>query len=775
MENESDENEIKTSSNDFITFKDEILKKIRLIENKITNQINLRNSEINDNYELFNQKINGMLECNKAMIESVVNQKSKLDKVSEIELLTNKMNSMLITHEVRINNILDELQNIQSRYDKILTENLTVPGYVGPGSKYKSISDYLLNNITEFTKIQVEEEQIKKDISNNKIKLENLIKNTLGLIDSAVLRCKNYTDSLQKDFKNSVESKIMDFAEKNIEIRTDVYKNQLKTEKQIEEMKKEITKILDIKSEVENLIEEKFNNIDSRIENSIQHLETLKNISNNNNSKTKHKNNNNNHKNNTNLNLIKEPINNINNNNSKTKKKRSSIEITKKNIQGPKIDSSKMIEKKLKNLKNSKKQDIQKNETNSVTPISNNINFNMNNINDSKNENSNSQHKSKINESKNDKESNKPSNFKNREEKKFENKEHIEDGQLNLNENINSTSSIDAKSSSFEYDSSSVKDQSPKIQNNNIVNNNQNYILRNSDESKNENISNDDRNFYIKSKNFFTDKKNTKNKIMVSPNTFNKTTIISKNKNEHQEINNINNKINIKNNNNYYNNNDSVFNKNIIKKNSRERIPLIKSLYDSEEKNDNSIDQKHEHNDSIDSNNSPQFLKLSPSNNLKLKCAIINSGKKQQSKIDEIKEFYENRQKKCLQKAMGNVVDCNIVNLRLTNSDFENPKNDTKKENIYTKLSSMSVKDIFRKEKINFNIKPIKNNGEFGRTTYFFYSKRDIQNDMIPIQNFRNRRLNSMKLSGSCFKSSNSIFSSRKNIYTPKNKKAIFP
>ena len=126
---------------------------------------------------------------------------------------------------------------------------------------------------------------------------------------------------------------------------------------------------------------------------------------------------------------------------------------------------------------------------------------------------------------------------------------------------------------------------------------------------------------------------------------------------------------------------------------------------------------------------------------------------------------------------MKNAVDCNVVNLRLDNLNNENPKNGKNKENLYPKLSAMSVENIFRNEKINYNFDSIKTKGAFGRTTYFFYNKKDLQNEMIPIQQFKNHRLNSMKPNGNCIKSksNNDIFSSCKTIYTSKNKKVILP
>ena len=74
--------------------------------------------------------------------------------------------------------------------------------------------------------------------------------------------------------------------------------------------------------------------------------------------------------------------------------------------------------------------------------------------------------------------------------------------------------------------------------------------------------------------------------------------------------------------------------------------------------------------------------------NIFIKSNIFKNFEKQDSKMNDIKEFYENRKKKCLQRAMKNAVDCNVVNLRLDNLNNENPKNGKNKENRYMKIEN---------------------------------------------------------------------------------------
>ena len=82
-----------------------------------------------------------------------------------------KMESMTITHEIRINNSMNDIKNIQFKMGKEI-ENLTVPGYIGPTSKYKTLASYISSNINDLDKIKNDNETIKKDNKEIKKKLK---------------------------------------------------------------------------------------------------------------------------------------------------------------------------------------------------------------------------------------------------------------------------------------------------------------------------------------------------------------------------------------------------------------------------------------------------------------------------------------------------------------------------------------------------------------------------------------------------------------------------
>ena len=101
-------------ANEMNIFKEEVLQKIKEIETKLTSEITNKELALNADYQNFTSQINLLMNNNKEMISTIVSQKLKLEKVSELESFKNKVDSMLITHEIRIKNNTDEIGKSQN-------------------------------------------------------------------------------------------------------------------------------------------------------------------------------------------------------------------------------------------------------------------------------------------------------------------------------------------------------------------------------------------------------------------------------------------------------------------------------------------------------------------------------------------------------------------------------------------------------------------------------------------------------------------------------------
>ena len=197
-ENQNNESMNKTLNNNNISnihlskIENDILFQLNQFKIDIENKIK---EEKNSNQKIINQLItqfSDLESINKNLIDSLAKINVKLDQYNEFESFKKKAESQLITHEIRINNTMSDLKESQYKYDKIFIDNLSVPGFIGPQTQYKTIGEYLYNNIQNISSLNTIKEQMRKDIIEVKIRIENINKEILTIVNSAGQRynCK---------------------------------------------------------------------------------------------------------------------------------------------------------------------------------------------------------------------------------------------------------------------------------------------------------------------------------------------------------------------------------------------------------------------------------------------------------------------------------------------------------------------------------------------------------------------------------------------------------
>jgi hypothetical protein len=171
---------------DLIQFKDETFKKIRLLESKTMTEINNKYSKIYTNYEQLDNRMNYINQNYDSLLESITNQKLNLDKIAVIENFKNKAEQNIISHDLKLKYLSSEMDKMKTKYEKIIYDNLQVPGMVGLGCHFKTLSEYLINNKVEFSKLINEKEKIRIETVEIKTKLDNLLRSTANLINTSI-------------------------------------------------------------------------------------------------------------------------------------------------------------------------------------------------------------------------------------------------------------------------------------------------------------------------------------------------------------------------------------------------------------------------------------------------------------------------------------------------------------------------------------------------------------------------------------------------------------
>ena len=86
------------------------------------------------------------------MIESITEQKLNFDKIKELDSEKKRMNGVLASHKARIDTLSSELNKMIFKYEKMISENITIPGYIGLGCNFKNLGEFVIMLIRDTKK-----------------------------------------------------------------------------------------------------------------------------------------------------------------------------------------------------------------------------------------------------------------------------------------------------------------------------------------------------------------------------------------------------------------------------------------------------------------------------------------------------------------------------------------------------------------------------------------------------------------------------------------------
>ena len=247
--------------------KEEIYQKMRELDKKMTDDFNSQKNELKKNYQKFNEKITYILNNNREIIESVVAEKINYEKIQALENFKNKADGILISHEIRINNNNKDINNMKTKYDKAIVDNLSVPGFIGINCQYKNIGEYILSNRNEFARFKYEKDNLKQESKEIKGKIDSMFKQIISLVDNSIERCKEYTNDKILEYNKRFDAKFEEFGERAMALRLEMRDAQAEIEKKVTNLRIETQKLKDMK--------EKFNTLDIDIGNINKKIEII--------------------------------------------------------------------------------------------------------------------------------------------------------------------------------------------------------------------------------------------------------------------------------------------------------------------------------------------------------------------------------------------------------------------------------------------------------------------------------------------------------------------
>ena len=261
--------QISSQNYELTEFKDEILKKIRLIENKFLSEFNSKFSQINSTFNQIDLRINTVSQNNNSLLDLISKQNFHFEKIEQFDIYKSETDKTLLAQKIQIKNVLQDIGHIKQNYEKIITENLIIPGCIGPGSVYKNLADYLVYSMEEFNKLRNETTQ-------NKKKVGDWEKTAIDIISKALFRFQASIENKNNQMYGKFNKKFETFNTKMIDFKTDLEKYQFKIDKLINSMQNDIESILKEKtSGIEN-INKRMEEFDERINQIIQDIDNYK-------------------------------------------------------------------------------------------------------------------------------------------------------------------------------------------------------------------------------------------------------------------------------------------------------------------------------------------------------------------------------------------------------------------------------------------------------------------------------------------------------------------
>ena len=193
-------------------FKDDVLSYLRARDYFYMEKINSikSQSDKNDrNYQTLNEL---SLSTFNSLTSWQTEVQSNLEKLNTIENFVNKANDKLVSHDIRINCLREDLSKNVQKYDKIYLDNLEVPGYIGRCSKYPNCKIFFTELIKNVDKLNTYKEKNTMDLCSYKERLENIIKNFQSLVDnnndSQIKYITKLNEKTNKDLLETLEEKL---------------------------------------------------------------------------------------------------------------------------------------------------------------------------------------------------------------------------------------------------------------------------------------------------------------------------------------------------------------------------------------------------------------------------------------------------------------------------------------------------------------------------------------------------------------------------------------
>ena len=202
---------------DILFFKNDILKDLRRIEEKLNLKLTEQSIANNDQYEAFEKKLD-ILNSKIIRVNEFVSDNTNLsEKINTFQLFKSKTEDSILSLNSRIAIVQKETKDSLIKIEKLLEENLKYPGIIGKNSKFSNFRffiDYVMNNIKYLNDFKEEminfdfagfKKRINSDLQEFRFTLNENDRNLRKLIESNIKEFNSKVFDLDNKMENKFE------------------------------------------------------------------------------------------------------------------------------------------------------------------------------------------------------------------------------------------------------------------------------------------------------------------------------------------------------------------------------------------------------------------------------------------------------------------------------------------------------------------------------------------------------------------------------------------